>query len=164
MPTSLQQHRLTREFNRYDVDGDGTIDQTDIDGVVQSLCSAHRVVPGSPAWREITSRANRLWYDLIGHLDDDGDRTVSREEWVAAHDRPGFIDAVAIPLARFAFEIGDADQDGRMSLNEWMISHTVFGSNQLEALESFQSLDEDGDGYVTADEHAAAVARFYSEQ
>ncbi|MFB9902320.1 EF-hand domain-containing protein [Allokutzneria oryzae] len=163
MGTTLYQQRLEKDFERYDADHDGVIDQTDIHGVVQALCQAHNVPPGSPTWREVTTRANRLWQHLEGHLDDNGDKVISLEEWTAGYNHPGFVDEVALPLAEFAFRLGDRDGDGKLSLDEWMTSQTAFGVGQVEAIQNFHRLDENGDGYVTTDEHARAVRSFYSE-
>ncbi|WP_447001720.1 EF-hand domain-containing protein [Saccharothrix isguenensis] len=161
MTTELQQQKFEKHFDRYDANGDGVIDQSDIDGLIQSWCVSFGVNPGSDQWREVTRRANRLWQMLDGHIGSDGDKVISKSEWVAAHENPDFIEKVAIPLAQATFELGDTDDDGRVSLNEWMTLQAATGVGQLEALETFQSLDSDGDGFVTTDEAAAAIREFY---
>ncbi|MGW4115150.1 EF-hand domain-containing protein [Actinosynnema sp. NPDC004786] len=161
MVTELQQRKFEQHFDRYDANGDGVLDQSDIDRLVQGWCVSFGATPGSEQWREVTRKANKFWQELEGHADGSGDKVVTKEEWVAAHDNPGFIEDVAIPLAQTTFELGDTDGDGRVSLNEWMTLQSASGVGQVEALEMFQKLDGDGDGFVTTDEHAAAIRDFY---
>ncbi|WP_447002717.1 EF-hand domain-containing protein [Saccharothrix isguenensis] len=161
MSTELQRQKLEQQFDRFDSNGDGVIDQSDVDRLVQGWCAAFGATPGSEQWQKVTTRSNKLWRLLDGHLDADGDMVVDKEQWVAAHGKPDFIDKVAIPLAQATFELGDVSQDGRLGLNEWMTAQSIAGVGQMEALEVFQSLDEDGDGFVTAAEHLAALREFY---
>jgi Ca2+-binding EF-hand superfamily protein len=161
MSTELQRQKLEQQFDRYDGDGDGVIDQSDVDRLIQAWCAAFGATPGSERWQKVTTRSNKLWRLLDGRIDADGDMAVDKEQWVAAHEKPDFIEKIAIPLAQATFELGDVDGDGRLGLNEWMTAQSIAGVGQMEALEVFQSLDADGDGFVTAAEHLAALREFY---
>lgn len=161
MATDLQLRKFEKLFENLDGNGDGVIDQSDVDRLVQGWCAAFGVPPGSERWRQVTARSNKLWQSLEGRVGADGDTVVGKQEWVAAHDDPDFIENVAIPLAEANFALADVDEDGRVTLNEWMTAQNVAGLGQVEALEAFQSLDSDGDGYITAEEHRTAVRNFY---
>jgi Ca2+-binding EF-hand superfamily protein len=161
MATDLQLRKFEKLFENLDTDGDGVIDQADVDRLVQGWCAAFGVPPGSERWRQATARSNKLWQSLESRADADGDTVVGKQEWVAAHEDPAFIENVAIPLAEANFDLADVDQDGRVALNEWMTAQSVVGLGQIEALEAFQLLDADGDGFITAEEHLAALHEFY---
>jgi Ca2+-binding EF-hand superfamily protein len=148
-------------FDAFDTDGDGQIGQLDIDVLVQRWCVALQVPPGTAAWNKITRTANRLWQDLIGHVDPVGDKQVSKREWVDSHDQPGFIENAAIPWAVGVFDVGDPNGEGRVSLGAWMTCQTVTGWPQAESLEMFQQLDDDGDGYVQRDMFVEYIEQFY---
>ncbi|BCB88505.1 EF-hand domain-containing protein [Phytohabitans suffuscus] len=148
-------------FDAFDTDHDGQIGQLDIDVLVQRWCVALHVAPGTPAWNQITKRANRLWQDLIGHVDAAGDKQVAKQEWVDSHDQPGFIENAAIPWAVGVFDVGDPNSEGRVSLQAWMTCQTVTGWGQAESLEMFLQLDDDRDGYVQRDRFAAYIEQFY---
>jgi Ca2+-binding EF-hand superfamily protein len=161
MATALRKQEYEQLFGAFDTDGDGQIGQLDIDVLVQRWCVALQVPPGTPAWNEITKTANRLWQDLIGHVDAAGDKYVSTQEWVESHEQPGFIENAAIPWAVGVFDVGDPDREGRVSLQAWMTCQTVTGWPQAESLEFFQQLDEDGDGYVQRDKFVDYIEQFY---
>ncbi|WP_225732113.1 MULTISPECIES: EF-hand domain-containing protein [unclassified Nocardia] len=164
MVTKAQQQKFAKHFERYDADNDGKIDQSDIDVLINKWCHAFHIAPGSDKWRSTVKRANRLWQDLQGHADANGDKEISREEWIAAHEDPRFVDEVAIPLAQLTFELGDVDGDGRLSLSEWMTLQSVSGVGQVEGLKMFQALDTNGDGYISTDEHDAALREFFGSE
>jgi Ca2+-binding EF-hand superfamily protein len=159
--TAVRQQEYELLFDAFDTDRDGQIGQLDLDVLVQRWCVALQVSPGTPAWNQITRRANRLWQDLIGHVDANGDKQVSKQEWVDSHDQPGFIENAAVPWAVGVFDIGDPNGEGRVSLQAWMTCQTVTGWGQAESLEMFLQLDDDKDGYVQRDKFADYIDQFY---
>ncbi|MEV0534362.1 hypothetical protein [Kitasatospora sp. NPDC050463] len=42
----------------------------------------------------------------------------------------------------------DADRDRKVSRTEWMVTHTILGDSQKNALEQFQTWDTDDDCYI----------------
>jgi Ca2+-binding EF-hand superfamily protein len=161
MASELQQRKFAKLFERFDADGDGQIQQSDINALVDGWARAYGVTPGSADWRLLANLANRLWQDLQGHLDTDGSKTVSREEWLATHANFDFVEKVAVPFALAAFDLGDTDNDGRVSLKEWLIAQETSGLTQGEAASVFQRLDTDSDGYITKAEYTNAMIEFY---
>lgn len=161
MTSDLQRQKYTKAFERFDVDGDGQIEQTDIDALVQGWAHDLGVPPKTPVWRILVRLSNRMWQDIRGHFDRNGNKRVNLEEWLAAHEDPDFIKNIALPFGVAAFDLADADRDGKVSLNEWTTAQTVSGLSQAEALASFQQLDGDADGYVTKEEYIKATEEFY---
>lgn len=161
MTSDLQRKKYAKAFERFDVDGDGQIEQTDIDALVQGWARDLGVPVNTPTWRIMVRLSNRLWQDIRGHFDRDGNKIVSLDEWVAAHEDPAFVQDIAIPFGVAAFELADTDRDGKVSLNEWTSAQTVSGLTQAEALASFQQLDGDADGYITKDDYTRATEEFY---
>ncbi|HEV8554982.1 MAG TPA: EF-hand domain-containing protein [Actinophytocola sp.] len=161
MPTQLQRRKFEKLFERLDADHDGKVDQSDIDALVQGWCATVNAAPGSGKWRQITASANTMWQEVQQRFSVKAGTAVTRDQWVAAHDDPTFVDDVAIPMAMAAFELGDAEGEGKVSFARWMAGQTVSGLNQAEAAELFRQLDRNGDGYVTKEEYAQAISEFY---
>jgi hypothetical protein len=83
--------------------------------------------------------------------------SITREEFTAAVENPGFIDKVVIPYRLGLLSLFD-DGDGQVNLSEWMNWKTGAGLSQIEALGAFQEVDAEGDGYITVDVQAAPQA------
>lgn len=161
MATELQRRKYEKAFERFDVDGDGVIDATDITALVQLWCDTFDIAPGSEEWKKINSLAYKLWQNLEGTTDTDGDKSVSREEWNASMERPDFVDKVALPFALAVFDIADKDNDGQVSMAEMTAAQSKAGISEAETGRVFQQLDTDGDGYVERNEYENAIKEFY---
>jgi Ca2+-binding EF-hand superfamily protein len=161
MATELQRRKFEKAFDRFDVDDDGVIGETDIAAMVQIWCQTFDIMPRSPGWTEINGLANKLWRDLQGSVDSDGNKSVGKEEWNAAMDNPDFVEKVALPFAVAVFDIADSDNDGKISLDEMIAAQSKAGISESETRRVFDKLDTDDDGYVERDEYAAAIREFY---
>lgn len=161
MASKLQRTKYEKLFERYDHDGDGEIEQADIDAIIAQWTHDFHIVPGSEQWRRMTGAANHMWQDLPGHTDRKGRKRVSKAEWVAAHEKPDFIEAIALPFTLAVFEAGDVDGDGMITLQEYLKAQVATRVPQDEALEVFQAFDEDGDGKISKEEFARHIEAFY---
>jgi hypothetical protein len=72
-----------------------------------------------------------------------------------------FVERAAIPFSLTAFAIADADGDGRCQVHEMMAAQHRSGMSEEEVRRSFDLLDPDGDGFITADEFIEALREFY---
>ncbi|MFI9362693.1 EF-hand domain-containing protein [Kitasatospora sp. NPDC053057] len=162
MVTRTERDRFQAMFRKLDIDGDGVIEQVDMDQVVQEVLVRTGALPGSPTWRRVTDLSNKWWQTLRSSADADGDGKVTAREFVAAYRRPEFLDQVAIPFELAVLETIDADNDGRISLVEWLTWQQAKGLPPHEALQEFQQIDVDGDGFLTRDECTQHVKESYT--
>lgn len=161
MTTEIQRQKYEHVFKNFDVDDDGDIDQSDIDALIHTWLVLFDVAPGSPHWQRINSLANRWWQDLIGMADPDGDKIVTKEDFIRSLEQPGFIDKVAIPLGLAAFEVGDKEGTGKLSREAYLKGTTAGRTTAAESLYAFSLLDTDGDGYITKEEARKYLEEFY---
>lgn len=161
MTTDLQNRKYQKVFSNFDANSDGQIDQTDVDMIIQTWCRQFDVEPSSPEWRQITSIANRMWQDLLGGTDPDGNKVVTEEEWIQSAQQADFIDKVCIPFGLAAFDLGDRDGDGKLSFEEMAKGTSAGGISAEETRDAFNRLDTDGDGYITKEEYSNALEDFY---
>ncbi|MFC7965468.1 EF-hand domain-containing protein [Streptomyces cinereoruber] len=164
MVTRTERDRFQAMFKKVDSDGDGVIEQVDIDQMVQSALAKTTAPIGSPEWRRATDLGNKLWYMLQKDADTNGDSRVTAREFVAAYRRPDFRDEVAIPFELVFLEMAGSDNDGRISLGDWLTWQEAKGLPLMESLEEFQQIDIDSDGYLTREECVQHVKQSYTTQ
>ncbi|GAA4084684.1 MULTISPECIES: EF-hand domain-containing protein [Actinomadura] len=164
MSADLRRRKLEKVFASFDTDRDGVIDELDITAMAQIWCDTYGVAPSSAHWRSIHGRAHGLWRGIRENTDGgDADR-VSRDEWVAAMDSPGFaafVERSAIPFSMAVFAAADGDGDGRITVEEMMAAQSKSGMSAEETRTVFALLDTDGDGRVSYDEYVEAARQFY---
>ncbi|MFJ6385064.1 EF-hand domain-containing protein [Kitasatospora sp. NPDC092039] len=163
MVTKAERDHFQAMFRKLDADGDGVIEQVDIDQLVQEML--HRAgagAPGTQTWRRVTGLGNRLWQELLAAVDENADRKVTAREFVAAYRRPDFLDQVAVPFELAVLDAADADNDGRISVGEWLTWQQAKGTVPTEALDEFRRIDADGDGYLTREECAQHIKQTYT--
>ncbi|MFI9162812.1 EF-hand domain-containing protein [Kitasatospora aureofaciens] len=164
MVSQAERGHFQAMFRKVDVDGDGVIEQVDIDQLVQAAAVRVGAYPGSPNWRRVTALGNRMWQELSNGADADGDGKVTAREFVAAYRRPEFLDQVAVPFELAVLEMADADNDGRISLVEWLTWQEAKGIPSSDALKEFQQIDADGDGFLSHEECVQHVKKTYTAQ
>ncbi|GHH56401.1 EF-hand domain-containing protein [Streptomyces candidus] len=95
----------------------------------------------------------------------DGDGAMTVEEYVAARTHPDFR-SPGRPgkgeVCRTLFELLDADNDGTLSVQDFLRAADFMCMSDRDAKAYFAQLDTDGDGRLDATEFQKAVKRFYS--
>lgn len=161
MTSDLKQRKYDKAFERFDADHDGRIDQSDITALADKWRQALGVTAASPEGARLAKLASDMWAGIQQHTDKDSDQAISREEWAAAAQDPGFVNNVAVPFALAAFDAADRDSDGKITLEEMIAAQSQGGMSESESRAAFDKLDSDHDGFVSRDEFAAATKEFY---
>ncbi|MFD0204374.1 MULTISPECIES: EF-hand domain-containing protein [Saccharothrix] len=161
MTSDLKQRKYDKVFERFDADHDGRIDQSDITALADKWRKALGVTAASPEGTRLAKLASDMWMGIQRHTDKDSDQAISKEEWAAAAEDPGFVDNVAVPFSLAAFDAADSDSDGKITLEEMIAAQSQGGMSESESRSVFDKLDADGDGFVTRKEFAAATKEFY---
>merc|ERR1712106_1027048 len=138
-----------------DLNGDGDIDLEEFVGLLCPMAGM--------AIARLTRNVNNIGdaQQLFRILDRDGDGNISEEEMRACGSKFNAQEIEAI------FAIGDVDNDGAISLNEFITvmcpsASTVVGrmsktyGNLEEIKQGFKKLDKDGDGKISKKEMASA--------
>lgn len=164
MATDLQVRKLDKVFASFDTDGDDVIDLLDFTGMAQLYCDTYGVAPRTESWRKIHGCAQVMWRAIeqrTGTLDP---AKLTKQEWVSwmgSNEYTDFVIHAAIPFSMTAFSMADADDDGRCDVDQMMAAQRRSGMSEDEIRRSFDLLDSDGDGYVTAENFAQALDEFY---
>jgi Ca2+-binding EF-hand superfamily protein len=163
-PTELQVRKLEKVFASFDTDADGVIDVLDFTGMAQVYCEAYGIAARSPSWRKIHQCAHVMWRAIEQRTGSLNPAKLTKQEWVSwmgSHEYTDYVTQAAIPFSMTAFWLADADHDDRCDVDEMMAAQRRSGMSEQEIRRSFDLLDTDGDGYVTAEDFAQALEEYY---
>ena len=166
MITELQARKLDRAFAHLDVDKNGTIEYQDLIDLASRLLSAFDTPPGSPKGQAILDSFEGFWDAMVAAADTDGDRRLTPEEWRngmtgAFIERDGGFDQAMRPAVRAVIALQDRNGDGLVSVDEFRVMQSAFGTPDAEIEEAFRRIDTDENGTLSLDELAEAARQFY---
>lgn len=161
MASKLQLSKYAKAFDRFDIDKDGVLRQSDVTAMAKAWCDAYSVEPNTNEWNKINDLAVKLWKDMSATADTDASGEVSKDEWNVAMDDAGFVDSVALPFALAVFDMADSNNDGKLSKDEMSAAQSKAGISPAEIETMFKALDTDGDGFVERSEYSSAIRDFY---
>ncbi len=160
--------RLTRLFNVLDADGNGLLEAADFDRVATELTRSQALAEGSQA--SLGQRYRHLWETLAAACDANRDGRVTLQEWLAHHEalldsdrrlrveQPAYRSPIET-TARFLFDVLDANQDGRISREEYRAFATAHGLSPDVADQAFEKVAPHG--FLRREELVDMVLEFY---
>lgn len=167
MLSDLQRRKYTANFNLYDTDGNGTVERSDFERVVDRWTRSHGLPPDSPDYARAQGTVLGIW-EFVRTMGTPGGDGVALSDWMAAAERivgakddPVMMEQAYRAPARSLFAVMDRDGDGRVSEAEYCAYLGAYGVEGDEAREAFGRLDRDGDGSITVDEWVENVVEFY---
>jgi hypothetical protein len=89
---------------------------------------------------------------------------VSLEEWLAYHEivlQESDHQKMIRALDELVFNTVDIDRSNNLDLTEWKIFFSIFNIPVVYANESFQHIDQNGDGSITREELFPLLEEFY---
>jgi len=158
---------LAARFEALDVNADGYLDEADYTALATRLVVASGFAVGNGVDSKVRDRYLALWETLRLAMDSDGDRRVSRAEFIAAvaagtaGDGADFDRAVAA-VASAVVDLADFDDDDRLDEAEFQKLFAALGVADIDGGQAFLDLDRDGDGYLSRKELFLALREFYS--
>lgn len=153
-----------RYFDCLDADGDGRVDGRDHAIAAERMIRAFRLVDITGYYRRRLRRSHNLWLLGVGNAVSG----VSKQEFCdnlhsrLTSDKKNFLRCLQ-DLAVALAEVGDADGDGRIELDEFLaLMESGFGIPHAPAQSAFARLDLDGNGYLEHGEIQRAVHEFFT--
>jgi tellurite resistance protein TerC len=157
---------LERRFAVIDADGNGLWQWEDGRLVAGRLCEAFGHAADSAAGYAVAAALRALFDTMLSHMDANGDRAITPDEFVTAvgrtiNDRAGF-DAAVGAAARSLIQVADADANGALDAGEYTRLAAVYGVGADEAERTFSRLDQDRNGMLDAAELTMAICHFFA--
>lgn len=137
MLTHLQIKKFTKQFHQLDADGGGSLKWNDFESLLERLRAARGWEADSPRAKQALDCYKGLWDALQKHSDPDKDGAVTLEEWLAFH-KAALCDSQVLLYVNPVYE-------------ELVTAMTRFVQS---------TLDDDGDGRVTAAEYKDFCAAY----
>lgn len=162
MLTELQQRKLTRMFNAFDADHNGSLEFADFEAQIANLARQSGMSAGSEEYESVQSSYRAAWDHLRQFADADRDEHVKLDEWLQ------YCSELVQSPDRFEQGIGaivnldikqlDRDGDGLISQAEFV---SLRASLDADKETIFQRFDRDGDGYISGDELTELFRQFF---
>lgn len=165
MLTSLQNRKLTRLFNVFDVNRNEYIEKSDFEQLIASLAKYQGRTLGTPAYKAAYDGFLASWDNLKGFTDRNNDGRVSLPEFCAYYDKlgaqRGAFEVEAAMLVKIIIDICDKNGDGKLSPDEYLAFLKMCQVDDAAANELFAQFDENHDGYLSVDELLPLLVEFY---
>ena len=161
MSEDILHQRFGKRFGLLDTDGDGYIDSGDFEAIARKINENFPEV--SPRHAAATvSLLQEMWDRMASSIGAGSDRRVSRDEYIsyrighAQSQEPEDVSAMRRQrdsrTRRRLFEVVDANEDGKVSSDDYRRFYQALGVTGTDADNAFAKLDSDSDGFLSADD------------
>lgn len=152
--------RFSDLFDVLDTDDDKTVTWNDYQRLVDRYVSGYGLEASAPRAQAIQTAYESLWQKLAGQAKEE---SLDREQFVAAmhaaaEDRSPSNAAEAV--AEAVFDLLDADGDGRISEQEFLVYANTLGTQEQGAKKRFAHVDTDGDGDISREEFVLSARQY----
>lgn len=163
--SEFQQRKLLLRFDTLDVNGSGYLELGDYLRITSRLTRSFPIAAGDDRVVALVGAYRRLWRELLGQGDTDGDRRVDREEFTtlmgeALIDTPGGFDALLRPTIEAVFDVSDLDADGRVDAEELRLLLNGYGVPDAAVDAAVAAIAPDATSLDRA-QFTAVLRRFY---
>ncbi len=152
MATELQKKKWANMFKMFDVDGDGKIEQSDLNQFHERLFEMSGIAVGSPKYDELNGRFGAFGQALQQATNAE---SIMMDDWFAfltnATASPEMYQLLR-PVSEAIFSLWDMNGDGKVSIKEYRKLYTVMRLGEGYADDIFTKLDLNQDGYISLDE------------
>ncbi|MGK7902451.1 MAG: EF-hand domain-containing protein [Hormoscilla sp.] len=169
MLSELLRKKHTKNFQVYDVNKNGCVEQADLELCAQKIAAMRGIQPGASEFEDIRGKYVAIWSNFWQAADVNGDGKVELEEYLSVAEKSiaSFASSVKLQEAHVAkantiFGCLDADGNGEISLAEYKQFCTAVGIGEQLAEEAFARLDENGDGVLSREEYMERSKEFHT--
>lgn len=164
MISDIKRAKFTRYFEATDTDGDGQVTKQDYLSSADKVIAVLKLDRASMPAQRLKASYAQTWDGLVKNSDDKDAVTV--DWWIEHYYQVGLddkhLDAFVTGRADAILQLFDADQDQRISKEEWTLFFSTIGHPERHYEMAFQKLDRDHDGHLTKEEIKTASREFFA--
>lgn len=167
MLSEFQTKKLTHFFNLLDYNDNKVLTRDDFEAIAENLCVLWGFREGSGDYNRIIARAQQSWDSFIKFTEDPYAIEASLSQWLGfcdfnmmSIDEHAYKQLVAAFVSE-VFDYFDANDDGYISLDEYVDLFMAFRIEIRYSARSFTKVDLNGDELINKDELNQAVSEFF---
>jgi Ca2+-binding EF-hand superfamily protein len=167
MTTAVKNERLELRFDKWDRNGNGRIERSDLEAEARRILEAFGESPSTPQGRALVESFTSTFEYLAERAGVGRDGALDRRQFTEVIEAEVFkggdagFGRVVRPMIQGILNVCDTDGDGEVSPDEFAKWLQAAGVSRAKAEESFRLIDTNGNGSLTVDELVAAVKAYH---
>lgn len=165
MLTPLQEKKLTHYFNILDFDKNGILEKQDFTNIGINLSMNLGIFEGSEEYDKLIRKSEHIWHSFKHFMQDNSQATLDR--WLDFADKnivngsDELYEKHVNAVTREIIQLFDTDNDGYLSLEEYIELFVAYRIDVKYSAKSFLKLDTNSNEIISYDELLEAVRQFY---
>lgn len=168
MLNEFQKQKMLHLYKVIDFDNNGVLQKSDLIGFAENIDIFANLLNSDDYKDSLKSDVNTIWKSIASFFGDSEIDMIDKKQWLDYMDNhfgetdDMEIDSKIKKIVNRVREIYDLNSDQKLSKKEFM---TLFVSMRVEvrhALECFNEIDKNGDGFISDDELTDATKQFFS--
>lgn len=167
MLSEIQKRKIHHFFNVLDIDHNGYLQPVDFVNVGKRIVEKVGIAPESRGSKLILIKSHRLFVQLLTDADNP-ELSLTLWDWIEFFKdqlfeggNNGILEYYIHRTSRHIFDLFDINRDNLISTEEYANMLTIYQIPQEHAKQSFEELDANGDGFISADEMVNGLRNFF---
>lgn len=167
MLTPLQGKKLTHYFNVLDFDRNGILEKQDFTNIGINLAMNLGMHEGDDDFKDLVQKSEQIWLSFRSFIKGEIDDTATLGEWLRFADKnivngsPELYEKHVNIVASEIIRLFDTDDDGYLSLEEYIELFVAYRIDVKYSAKSFVKLDTNYNEEISYDELLEAIRQFY---
>ncbi|MFD4375939.1 EF-hand domain-containing protein [Streptomyces sp. NPDC058486] len=164
---TIAQERLSKRFDKWDVNGDGVLETSDFVTEAANIATAFGQTPESAKGSQLRDGFIAMFELLADKAGAPAQGPINRAQFLQAAGEvvdggAATFNPVLGPVTKGIVALADSDGDGVIDEAEFAVWLKAVGVSEKEGRSAFQQIDTDGSGTLSEDELLTAVRRFHT--